>query len=55
MPHAPRPAGTRELLLDYTSPDGPTVTHVRGTLLATALRVVREAGFYDGYLKELPK
>ena len=55
MQNASRAPQPGELLLDYVSPDGPVVTHVRGTLLATSLRVVKDADLYDGYVAALPK
>lgn len=55
MQNATRAPQTGEVLLDYLSPDGPVVTHVRGTLLATSLRVVKDANLYDRYVAALPK
>jgi hypothetical protein len=56
-----RPAAAQELnysskaLLDYTSPHGPRVTHVRGILLANAQNNLREFGILEHYLEALPE
>jgi hypothetical protein len=42
------------MLVDHVSPEGATITHVRGIMLANALRNVREVGQYDTYLRLLP-
>lgn len=42
------------VLLDHTSPNGPVMRHVRGTLLASSLQTLRELGFYERYVKLLP-
>jgi hypothetical protein len=40
--------------VDYNSPDGPTVTHMRGMLVMNFLSKLRKRGFEEGYLKLLP-
>src|SRR5689334_19566420 len=40
-------------LLEYTSPQGPLVTHVRGTVLADAQQNLRSLGIYERYLDAL--
>ena len=44
-----------QTLLDYTSADGPRVTHVRGTLIAGSRKGLRELGVYDQYVELLPE
>jgi hypothetical protein len=41
--------------LDYQSPEGPTVTHVRGTLIARGLENFKEFGVFDEYKRLLPE
>ena len=43
-----------EVVLDYVSPLGPNVTHMRGTLLVNSLDNLRTLGLYDRYLEALP-
>jgi hypothetical protein len=43
-----------ETICEHRSAGGPTVTHVRGTLLASSLHILKDAGHYDAYLKRLP-
>lgn len=43
-----------EVLLDYVSPLGRTVTHVRGTVLVTALENLRSMNAFDRYFECLP-
>lgn len=47
-------AGTSRVLLDHSSPNGPVTRNVRGSLLASSLQTLREAGHYDRYLTLLP-
>jgi len=42
------------VVLEYTSPHGPKVTHVRGILLANAQTNLRELGVWERYLAALP-
>lgn len=42
-----------EVVLDYMSPLGPNVTHMRGTLLVNSLDNLRALGLYDRYLDTL--
>jgi hypothetical protein len=42
------------VLLDYTSPNGPTTRNVRGSLIASSLQTLREQGHYERYLALLP-
>lgn len=42
-----------QVLLDYTSPHGSTVTHLRGTVLADMQSHLRELGIYDRYMRAL--
>lgn len=44
-----------QLLVDYQSPEGPTVTKVRSTLLMSGVQALREFGHYDRYAALLPK
>ena len=43
------------LLVDYTSPAGPEVTHVRSTLISSSLQTLREFGHYERYLERLDR
>jgi hypothetical protein len=42
------------VLADHVSEDGPTVTHVRGILLANGLQNLRQFGLYDTYCRLIP-
>lgn len=42
-----------EVLLEYTSPHGPLVTHLRGTVLADMQKNLRDLGIYDRYMSAL--
>lgn len=44
-----------KVVLEYTSPHGPKVTHVRGILLANAQNNLRELGVWEQYLARLPE
>lgn len=47
-------SSTRDtILLDYTSPHGSTVTHLRGTVLADMQNNLRDLGIYDRYMQAL--
>lgn len=54
MVERPSSAFEVEVVLDYTSPLGPNVTHMRGTLLVNSLDNLRTLGLYDRYLSALP-
>ena len=41
------------VLVEYQSPAGPTVTHVRGGVIVQSLASIRHAGLYDSYLSRL--
>jgi hypothetical protein len=43
------------VLVDYTSPDGAQVTHVRSTLIASSLQTLRELQYFDRYFERLPR
>jgi hypothetical protein len=43
-----------QLLLEHHSAAGPSVTHVRGSLIVSSLQGLRELGFYERYLEHLP-
>jgi hypothetical protein len=47
--------GAGEILLDYVSPLGRTVTQVRGTMLVTAHDNLRAMGLYERYCALLPR
>jgi len=55
MAPAPTPLADGRVLLDYTSPEGPTITHVRGILLANAIGNLRDFGLYGEYVRLLPR
>lgn len=42
------------LLVDHVSAHGPTVTHVRGTMLVNSRENLRELELYDNYVAKLP-
>lgn len=42
-----------QLLIEHHSAAGPSVTHVRGSLIVSSLQGLRELGFYDRYLENL--
>jgi hypothetical protein len=43
-----------EIVVDHTSPQGPVVLSVRGSLVVTFLRSLREGGYFDQYVELLP-
>lgn len=47
-------AARGEIVVDHISADGPTATHMRGIMLVSSLQNLREAGFYDRYMENLP-
>jgi hypothetical protein len=47
-------AAAGRVLLHHTSAHGPTVTHVRGILLANAQQNMKDFGMYQHYLELLP-
>src|SRR5690349_13453708 len=44
-----------ELLAEHTSPHGPTVTQIRGSMVVSSQQTLRELGLYNRYLERLPK
>lgn len=44
-----------QVILEYRSADGPEVTQVRGAVLATAMRHLKESALYEQYLRGLPE
>ena len=46
-------AQSRQVILDYTSPDGRTVTAVRSTLLQSSVQVLKDNGLFERYLTKL--
>jgi len=44
-----------EVVCDHVSSAGPTVTHVRGTVLVSSLLTLKAAGHYDRYVELLPR
>ena len=42
-------------ILEYHSPEGPTVKHVRSTLISSSVQTLRENNLFDRYLSSLPK
>jgi len=45
----------QRVLLDHSGANGPVVRNVRGSLLASSLHTLRELGYYDRYLMQLPE
>lgn len=43
------------IVVDYTSPDGERITHVRSTLIASSIQTLKELGLLDRYLRALPR
>lgn len=41
-------------MLEYASPEGPTVTHARGMLLVNSINTLKELGVYEQYLETAP-
>jgi len=44
-----------QVVLDYRSPHGPTVTHMRGVMLVNSLANLQQWGVYERYLELLPE
>jgi hypothetical protein len=55
MVQRPSSAFDVEVVLDYTSPLGPVVTHMRGTLLVNSLDNLRALGLFERYAETLPE
>jgi hypothetical protein len=47
--------GNAELVAEHTSPHGPTVTQIRGSMVVSSQQTLRELGLYARYLEQLPK
>src|SRR5262245_5830339 len=47
------PAATNKVVLDFTSPDGKIVTHVRSTLLSSSVQTLKDNGFFERYERVL--
>lgn len=47
-------AAAGRIVVDYRSPDGPTVTHIRGMLLSNSLSSLRALNLEERYLDVLP-
>jgi hypothetical protein len=45
----------QRVLLDHSGANGSMTRHVRGSLLASSLHTLRELGYYDRYLFQLPE
>lgn len=43
----------KTVVVDWTSPEGPAVTHIRGTMILSSLTTLRERGLFERYLKNL--
>jgi hypothetical protein len=43
-----------EIVVDYTSPDGERITHIRSTLISSSIQTVKALGFLERYLRALP-
>jgi hypothetical protein len=44
-----------EIVVDYVSPDGEHITHIRSTLIASSIQTLKELGFLERYLRVLPR
>jgi hypothetical protein len=44
-----------EIIVDYVSPDGEHITHIRSTLITSSIQTLRELGFLERYLRVLPR
>jgi hypothetical protein len=44
-----------ECICDHKSEAGPTVTHVRGTLIASSLQTLKELGHFDRYREQVAR
>lgn len=53
MQSAPKDCG-HDVVLDHLGAGGPSVTHVRGVLLAGSLLALKELSLYDRYVASLP-
>ena len=42
-------------ILEYHSPEGPSVKYVRSTLISSSVQILRENNLFDRYLSQLPK
>lgn len=40
-----------EVIVDFMSPQGPTATHIRGTLIVTSVKLLKELALYERYLE----
>jgi hypothetical protein len=44
-----------DIVVDYRSPDGERITHIRSTLIGSSLQSLKTLGFLERYLRALPK
>jgi hypothetical protein len=48
-------AQTGEVVVDYMSPDGERITHIRSTLISASIQTLKALGFFERYLRALPQ
>jgi len=44
-----------DIVLDYRSPDGERITHIRSTLISSSVQTLKTLGFLERYLRALPR
>lgn len=44
-----------ELLAEYSSPHGPVVKHIRGSMVVSSQQTLRELSLYERYVEHVPK
>lgn len=42
-----------QIMVDYVSPEGATVTHVRANVVVASIQLLKQGGLYDRYLAQL--
>lgn len=47
-------AAAKPVFLEYKSPDGDRITHIRSTLISSSLQGIKALGFLEHYLEVLP-
>jgi hypothetical protein len=49
------PERSEDVVAEYKSPDGERITHIRSTLITSSLQTLKALGFFERYLRALPK
>lgn len=51
MPLSAFPRADAEVVVDYTSPEGSVASHIRGTLIVSSIKLLKELNLFERYLE----